>query len=275
MQKTRQSCTIQAGACLLLFLACAAGIAKADTITLCADAWCPYNCEPGSDAPGYMIEIAAKVFGKAGHVVDYRQMPWTRALVEARSGKVNAVVGAGIGDTPDFIFPENSLGTMNNTFWIRKGDTWRFSGIDSLKKVRLGVIQDYDYSKLVTEYIRDNKDSDQVQLLTTDTALEQNLKKLLAKRIDVIVEDENVLRNKAREMGVSDKIVQAGFCEKVAERQKLYIAFSPTHQKSKEYAQLLSSGIATLRDSGELAAILVKYGLGDWETPEAEPASKE
>jgi len=34
--------------------------AIADTITIRADVWCPYNCEPDSEKPGYMIEIVQK-----------------------------------------------------------------------------------------------------------------------------------------------------------------------------------------------------------------------
>ena len=32
--------------------------ATAETVTLRADVWCPFNCEPDAASPGYMIEIA-------------------------------------------------------------------------------------------------------------------------------------------------------------------------------------------------------------------------
>ena len=37
------------------------------TITLRADEWSPFNGDPASDRPGYLIEIANRIFSKAGH----------------------------------------------------------------------------------------------------------------------------------------------------------------------------------------------------------------
>lgn len=35
-----------------------------EVITLVADEWCPYNCVPNSEKPGYAIEIAQEIFNK-------------------------------------------------------------------------------------------------------------------------------------------------------------------------------------------------------------------
>lgn len=45
--------------------------ATADTITIVADAWPPYNGLPNTSEPGYGIEIAHQVFEAAGHTVEY------------------------------------------------------------------------------------------------------------------------------------------------------------------------------------------------------------
>ena len=36
--------------------------ANAETINIVSDEWCPYNCEPGSDRPGFGIEIAMEAY---------------------------------------------------------------------------------------------------------------------------------------------------------------------------------------------------------------------
>jgi polar amino acid transport system substrate-binding protein len=51
-------------------------VARADTITLHADEWCPYNCAPGSGMPGYAVEVAREVFEQAGHRLDYGLLSW-------------------------------------------------------------------------------------------------------------------------------------------------------------------------------------------------------
>ena len=45
------------------------GIVSADEITLGADIWPTFNGEPGSESPGYMIEVAQKVFKAKGKYI--------------------------------------------------------------------------------------------------------------------------------------------------------------------------------------------------------------
>ena len=47
--------------------------AAADTISIRGDMWCPVNCDPKAERPGYMIEIAREVFEPKGHKIDYQK----------------------------------------------------------------------------------------------------------------------------------------------------------------------------------------------------------
>lgn len=247
-------------AAILLF----GGGAGADTITLVADEWCPFNCEPGSDEPGYVIEIARKVFGEAGHSLSYEVLPWKRAVIMTRQGKYNGVIGAVREEAEDFIFPKEEIDRASTDFFVRKGDPWRFDGVDSLKKVRLGAILDYSYAAVLDEYIANNRNK--VDLATGDDAIDRNLKKLVHGRIDVMLEQEVVVRYAAKRLGFSDKIEFAGN-DNVYD--PLYVAFSPADPKSPQYAAIFDKGIRKLRDSGELAKILARYGLTDWKVEQA------
>ncbi|MBD8527786.1 substrate-binding periplasmic protein [Pseudomarimonas arenosa] len=237
------------------------GTAQAATISIVADEWCPYNCEPGSDKPGFMIEIAEKTLGAAGHTIDYKNMPWSRAIDEARKGKFDAIVGAAKDDAPDFTYPAEPLGLSGSIFVVRKGEAWRYAGLDSLAGHAIGVIQDYSYDDELDQYIEANaKDSAKVQVAAGETALETNIKKLEAKRIDALVEDQSVLNYALAQAGKSGAFDLAG---KLSDAE-IYIAFSPAKKESAEYAKILSEGLAKLRASGELKQILAKYGLEDW-----------
>lgn len=235
--------------------------AQAATITIVADEWCPYNCEPGSDKPGFMIEIAQKTLGAAGHTIDYKNMPWSRAIDEARKGKFDAIVGAAKDDAPDFVYPSVSLGVSGSIFAVRKGETWKYAGIDSLAGHSIGVIQDYSYDDDFDKYVEANaKDSAKLQVAAGESALETNIKKLEAKRIDAMVEDKSVLNYALSQMGKAGAFDVAGALGDA----EVYIAFSPAKKESAEYAKLLSEGLQKLRASGELKTILAKYGLEDW-----------
>jgi polar amino acid transport system substrate-binding protein len=77
----------------------------ADTLTLKADFWMPYSGDGKTDT-GYMLDIAKAVFESKGHKIVYLMTPWEHALAEVRSGKCNAVIGAGRDDAPDLVYPE-------------------------------------------------------------------------------------------------------------------------------------------------------------------------
>ncbi|MCD4720459.1 MAG: transporter substrate-binding domain-containing protein [Desulfobacula sp.] len=233
--------------------------ATAGTITIVADAWPPYNGLPNTSEPGYGIEIAHQVFKAAGYTVDYKIVPWNRAIIDTREGKYNAIIGANIEDAPDFIFSEEEFGVSKRDFWARKGSSWRFTGIESLLKVRIGAIKDYSYGKELDKFFKKNKEL--VQYVYGQDPLVQNIKKLLSGRIDITVENKNVFLQKAKKMGVSSQIISVGGSGSI---DNLYIAFSPKIAKSREYAEIFTKGIRKLKDSGKLEKILAKYGLEYW-----------
>lgn len=248
-------------AALIAGTALAAPVAQADTITLRADEWCPYNCAEGSDKPGYGVEIAKEILAKAGHTLDYKNMAWARALEECRKGGVVAVIGAARKDAPDFVFPNEPMAVVDNTFVVKKGNAWRYAGSASLEKVKLGAVQGYSYDGDVGSYVEANaKDKARIDMNGGDNALEQNLKKLVAGRIDATVDAKPVLAYKLAQLGLADKVEMAGSVD----LSQTFVAFSPANPKSKEYAQLIDKGLAEMRASGRLKQILDRYGVTDW-----------
>jgi polar amino acid transport system substrate-binding protein len=236
--------------------------AAADTITIAGDSWCPFNCETGSANPGYMVEIAQQVFGKAGHVVVYKIIPWARAKEESRAGQITGIIGAYKDDAPDFIFPANEQGVMANELFVLAESGWKYEGLTSLSSATLGIIADYSYYPDVDGYIEKNKANPKlIQTASGDNALETNIKKLQGGRITAIIETPAVFWYTANRMGISSKLKSAGAAGKA---DPISIAFSPKLAKSKDYAALLATGMTDLRKSGELAKILKKYALTDW-----------
>lgn len=234
-------------------------LASADEITVVADEWPPYNCRPDSDKPGYGIEIVKQIFEEAGHTIVYKTQPWSRAIVESRAGRYTAIIGATKKETPDFIFPEEEIGISYNSFFVSKKSTWRYNGLGSLRTVKIGVIKNYSYGKKLDRFLKENDQN--IQYVYGEDPLLLNIKKLLAGRIDVLVEDSNVLLHKALEIGVTDQIVNAG---SAMEPNLVYIAFSPQFPASAQYAALFTKGIRMLKASGKLEKILSAYGLAYW-----------
>ena len=234
-------------------------VAGADQIVLAADRWCPINCEPDSTEPGIMVEIAREIFSQAGHRVEYRLMPWARAIKEAREGNITGIIGAFEGDAPDFIFPDRELLMVSgNVFFVSRESDWDYKDTTSLSDIILGAILEYDYGETINSYIKTHLDSKQVQLISGNDPLERNISKLLRGRVDVLIEASPVFWYTASKMGVKDKLRSAG---EASAPEKCFIAFSPAIEKSEEYAKILSDGIEKLRESGKLQEILDKYGF--------------
>lgn len=237
------------------------GPVLAADVSIRADVWFPHNGDPKSATPGYMIEIAKAAFATGGLQVDYQTMPWERALVLTREGKIDCVVGAAKTDALDFVFPDEAQGVDQTIVFVKKGNPWRYKDIASLDAVRLGVVEGYSYVEDVDLYIKANKGSNKVQSITGDTPLDQNIKKLQASRIDAFLESEPVFNVRVRELKLDQEFEAAGVAGPVTE---LYVACSPKRSTSKDYVQRLTQGTRLLRESGELAKIMAKYGLKDW-----------
>lgn len=236
-------------------------VTYADDITLVADEWCPYNCSPNTDSPGFMVEIAQYTFERAGYTIKYAIIPWTRAIHGTRTGMYDGIVGVGREEAPDFIFPDLELGLAAHAFFVKNGTSWKYTGLESLEQISLGVIKDYSYGDLYEIYIKPNEGNDKkIQTVTGATGLMQNTKKLMMGRIDALVEDPSVFQYFLKQTKVPNHFVEVG----VAYKEKVYIAFSPKHADGKKYAKILSDSMQELRSTGKLNEILKKYELYDW-----------
>lgn len=233
----------------------------ADVISLRADNWCPHNCDPKAANPGYMVEIARKVFEGAGHQVDYQILNWARAIEETRAGHFTGIIGTSRGDAPDFVFPGIHQGRSVNAFAALATDGWTYAGIDSLKGRVLGVVRDYSYGEEIDAYIKVHlKDPARIQVTSGDNALELNLRKMQKGRINTVVEGEAVLKYNLQLLGLDKDMKMAG-ADSLAD--PIFVAFSPANPNSAGYAALLSKGMEELKASGELSNILAKYGLSE------------
>ena len=239
---------------LLLVLALVPA-AYSQTVSIRADAWFPINGSPGDELPGFQIELAQKVFDS----VDYRLMPWNRAVEEVGEGKFDCVVGAYIDDTPGFIMPKENWGMDQTGVFTAANDTWAYTDTESLLSRKVGVIRGYDYDEAIDGYIESRKDV--FKPMGGNDALTKNIRKLAANRLDTVIESVPVMQAKLRELGLEGQFKLAGA---LTEPQPLYIACSPNNPNSQQLITKVDQVTQQLRESGELERIMQKYGLTDW-----------
>ncbi|NQZ25560.1 MAG: transporter substrate-binding domain-containing protein [Colwellia sp.] len=233
------------------------------TLTIAADNWCPFNCQPNSTNPGYMIEIAQQVFTEHNININYQVIPWSRALRLCRAGIISAVVGGYKSDAQDFIYPENEQGLIGFSFFTLGKSNWRYQQINSLNNKLLAVADGYAYTDSLDSYIKVHQaDVSRIYTAFGNQPLTENIALLEQGLIDVLVETEAVFWYSSKQSNQQEKFNMVGI---LAPAKPVYIAFSPAIEASQQYADILSEGIVRLRNSGELSLILAKYGLVDWQ----------
>ncbi len=233
--------------------------ARAETLVMEADVWCPVNCAQDAERPGIFIELATQIFAEAGIQVEYRVTNWARAVQDVRSGRANALVGAGVRDAPDFLFGKSAPGISRNCFYARAGSTWRYTGLDSLAQVRLGVINGYSYGEELDEYIRRHqREQERLQLAAGEQALALNVRKVELGRLDALLENTWIMAMYQDQHGNHDDLVEVG-CR--VPDVPIYIAFSPVLPASARYRDIFDDGVRRYRQDGRLEALLKRYGI--------------
>jgi polar amino acid transport system substrate-binding protein len=247
------------GCVATLFLIGYAGLLRAETLIIAGDEWCPVNCAADSARPGIFVELAREVFAEVGIDVEYQTMNWARTLQLVRRGEVNAAVGAGIEDAPDFVFHDAPLALSRNCFYTLPGSTWHWTGIASLESQRLGVINDYSYGDELNAYINTHRNNRaRIQLASGDRALALSVGKLMRNRLDVVLENQWVIQSLLSKQGDTGKLRDAG-CR--SPDVPIYLGFSPALKNSQRYVKIFNQGLKRYRDNGRLQGLFEAYGV--------------
>lgn len=241
-----------------VLLLCLQNLAHADVWTIRADPWCPYNCEPRSAQPGFMIEIIEQAAKAAGHTVDYAIMPWSRALPEARAGKISGVVGIAAQDREGLLIT-GRLGVDTACFFVKRGFPLKYTSLTDLVQVSsLGVIQDYTYFDGFMQWQKTN--AAKMQYVSGDHALVLNAKKLVTNRIQAFVDNINVVDHARATIPELKDVVSAGCMEPT----DLFAGFGASNPKSEAMVRAINTKVAELKKSGDLKKLLEKYGVPIW-----------
>ncbi len=248
--------------CLMGF----AGNARANDpklIKMASDEWLPYV---GTKAVrGYMIEVADAIFAEKGIKVAISELPWPRVLLEVKKGNLDAAPGMQLHQAPDFIAHNEALGVDEAAiFTLASKPLKEYKDPTSLAGKKLGLIKDYTYEAKLDEYIKLNvNNSKLIHQVHGESPYETLVPLLRAGRIDAVVANPSVFYYQLKVLGINQDEFHISRIEGSA--NKVYIGFSPANPRSKEFAATLNEGIIRLRKSGELAKILAKYGLKDWQ----------
>lgn len=235
--------------------------AEVDTdknIIIAADIWCPVNCDPKGEELGIGVDLVKKIFEPLGYKVYYQVMPWSRALEEARAGRIDAVIGGNHTDDERLLLPKHPLQILADDVFVLKDRNLQAQKPDDLKELRLGISAGYGYSAPMTEFLQKQRlKPGFVQEVGGDITTRQNIQKLLAGRVDAVVENRAVMDYTLHKLKLDGQLKSI-----ISITQgPIFIAFSPARSESKQHLQQYDEGIEKLVAIGELKAMYLRYQM--------------
>lgn len=231
--------------------------AAPSVISVVADTWCPYNCDDGSRQQGFVVDILREVFAAHGYILKYRTVPWTNALDDVKSGKSDAILGVSLEEARSLVVSRDPIAENQTCFYTRDDDPFRFQTAKSLSTRKIGVTNGYLYGGDLDEYIaKFRTDYSRVQIASGDRPLVLNIRKLLARRVDTIIENKWVMEYSSAKFKITG--IRLAGCEAPS---PLYLAFSPHRSDVATLVDVLAKGLRQASIKGKLAKSMQNYGI--------------
>lgn len=243
---------------LLLLMTCTSGL-MAETITVRADLWAPYNAQPDSDHPGTVIEMTKEIFAAHGITIDYQLLPWPRAVQACKNGEIDAIVGSMgkefdgivIGTQPVATATSSLIGLAEQKFSF--ADSTDFAALD---QIQIAYPRGYNFTADIDAYLRSPTRTN-ITEVGGEEPLIQAVALLEHKRVDAYIEDYLVFFAALPD----EKKAHFKVLGQMSQPIPFYIAFSPTKPQATHWAELLDQGLVELKRTGRYTAILARYGI--------------
>ena len=230
-------------------------------IIVASDPWCPYACDPDADGrEGYMVELTREIFEGLGFKVEYRVVNFAMMKRMAKDGSATAVPGMATDLDGAVLLPALAQGNSANAVALHRTLHFAYTKPQDFEQYRLGVIKDYDYGGGLQKYVDLNiQDPNRIVVLSGFgySHLVQGLRSLSAGRIDLLMDDHNVLRWQIRRLGMQQQVVT----QSLKDDADLFVGFSQNDPRAPELTRIMAEGTKRLRDNGRLATIMRNYGL--------------
>lgn len=218
-----------------------------------ATEWSPYTSN-ALEGKGFLTELTVKALKEAGYSADIQFYPWARALDMVKTGKADGIIGVSYTKERTKFLKYPEVLWINNVFLFsnkKNANKIKFTSLKSIAPASIGILNGSFLQNILVE--------DGIKLEMVND-VETNIKKLVYGRIDYFAEAEvavnYVLNNELKDYkdliaAVDPPIVV----------DKVYVAFSLKSNKSMLAFDSFNKSLLQMKNSGEYARIIQKYGL--------------
>lgn len=233
---------------------------KSAVLVAGADFACPYTCDPDSSEPGALIDLLREIFQPHDITIEYRIIPWPRALTGASAGEIQFIPGVVAGRPGILEIGREDVGGDEVVMVSRRDSEFQYIEPASLDGLRIGLVAGYSYANnpVLGDYLASRLAAFKaVMVIHRDNPLESLLAMLANRRIDVFVSSRAIAEHESKRLGYRESIVM----QRAGPLDRLYIGVAVA-SGSDAYVTMLDHGIARLKRSGRLEQIYRRYGLG-------------
>lgn len=224
-------------------------------VSFVGDIWCPYNCAEQEADKGALVELLTEILKRRGIALDYRVLPWSRALQEVREGRIDGIIGAGAADA--------KYATLTRKPWLHaelatlthRDTGFRWQGFDSLTGKSVVVIANYEYAQPLPAWLAANPQA--VHQLSGDNAFRQAVLLILHKRQQVFFSSYPALRRHLQ----TAEFANALAIHKTGLKTPIFMGVTETKPYSAALLAVLNEGFDALVVSGKADTIIARYDL--------------
>lgn len=213
----------------------------------------PPFVDPEIPTDGLSVEIIRAAFETQGYTITLNYKLWSDALDGVKEGKYDILVGAWFTkERTKYLIYSDPYSFIRIKFAKRKGDTFEYMGISSLRGKKIGIIKDFGYSDKfnnATNFIKVGADS-----------ITQNFRKLVNGEIDLTLEDETVAIAKIKKSN-PDLLKYIEFTKTPLTKRGNYVVSGLKNPRHKELIHAFNIGLDAIKANGLYEEIMRKYGI--------------
>lgn len=217
-----------------------------------SEAWPPF-VDPSKPREGLSIEIVKAAYKTQGYAMKLEYLPWARAEEGVKDGRYDILPNTWHTEkrTKYLYYSEKYASNMVKFIAVKK-DNFQYKNLSSLNGKVIGTIRSYGYGDAFLSATTFKRDE------VGDFML--NIKKLIAGRVHLTLEDEIVARviiaNK--DTRLLDKI---RFVDNPLSTNHLYVTCGLKNPRHEELIDAFNRGLAELKRNGKYEKIMEKYGI--------------
>lgn len=240
----------------------------AEPLKVCYDQWPPMTIFPTKEAPerGVVIDMLHQIYTSKGYEPEYFEVPLARGMDMVAEGhcdllpekEFSAISGK------DFVYANQETFAYTTAFVVRRGDPWRYTGIQSIQGKRVATGPGWDYSSMSVayqNYIDNPKNSAFVEVIAGyDDVVDRIFNMIKENRVDVYADNDLVLQFILNRLNLNEhlEVVRPGLEKKLVEKPIFSMKLPPA--KRQALMKIWDEGRLSMKGKRE-KEILQKYNV--------------